>query len=334
MGLGWSGAENGELPEQGERLPGLSSNEQASRTIKGAISTLPSESQVAASSDGEMPNLFVELVKQLDVTREDLLQEIPAQATEEFDLDGHVPAAMSILGLSPVIRTHRFQLVPALMNETTFWAHLFYILRTRKASNSAITGGQQTPSSSVSHLSHSNRFSALDTHSSSYSEYYSSAPDVKSPVLHATDLLVADGFQGDSKVIRTPLQPLPTQTQTQAQGGVNAETAQELHTLQAKVAELQALVDSMCKTCRHRHEVPFAADRHTGEWVMDKDSKDFWALDEELKNNLRSEKQKRLNEVQSQMKFILESDDISTSQGAWSCCQSPEYLTEVGGCKT
>ena len=68
-----------------------------------------------------------------------------------------------------------------------------------------------------------------------------------------------------------------------------------------------------------------ATNPHVGPWVMDSDSKDFLEYPEELKVNLRMEKQKRLQEVKEQMKFILDSDNIEDSQGSWKCCGQKEY---------
>lgn len=64
---------------------------------------------------------------------------------------------------------------------------------------------------------------------------------------------------------------------------------------------------------------------HAGTWDMHPDCKEFMKLDDHLKENLRNEKEKRLNEVKSQMKFILDTDDIKDSYGKWSCCGKDEY---------
>ncbi len=69
---------------------------------------------------------------------------------------------------------------------------------------------------------------------------------------------------------------------------------------------------------------------HKGTWEMHRDCKDFLELDDHLKDNLRKEKQKRLDEVRSQMKFILDTDDIKDSYGKWSCCGEEEYTAK--GC--
>ncbi len=57
---------------------------------------------------------------------------------------------------------------------------------------------------------------------------------------------------------------------------------------------------------------------------------EFLKLDDHLKENLRKEKEKRINEVLSQMKFILDTDDLKDSYGKWSCCESEDYSAE--GC--
>lgn len=72
--------------------------------------------------------------------------------------------------------------------------------------------------------------------------------------------------------------------------------------LQRQVEEFQALTQ---------------ATSHRGEWVMDKDSREFLSYPAEVKENMRKEKQKRLRQVQQDMKFILDSDNIEDSNGQW-----------------
>lgn len=64
---------------------------------------------------------------------------------------------------------------------------------------------------------------------------------------------------------------------------------------------------------------------HRGEWVMHPDVQEFLKLDDHLKENLRKEKEKRLNEVRSQMQFILDTDEVKDSYGKWNCCGAEEY---------
>lgn len=64
---------------------------------------------------------------------------------------------------------------------------------------------------------------------------------------------------------------------------------------------------------------------HQGTWILDQDSQDFLSYPPELKENLRAEKAKRLAEVRTQMRFILDSDRTEDSHGRWSCCGQTTY---------
>jgi hypothetical protein len=70
-----------------------------------------------------------------------------------------------------------------------------------------------------------------------------------------------------------------------------------------------------------------SSNTHNGTWVMDSDSQDFMEYPKELKENLRAEKRKRLKEVMEQMKFILDSDNVEDTNGAWNCCGQTQYQT-------
>jgi len=86
---------------------------------------------------------------------------------------------------------------------------------------------------------------------------------------------------------------------------------------------------SSCPRCNDSQTASSSA--HKGQWIMHPDCIEFMKLDDHLKQNLRSEKQKRVNEVLSQMKFILDTDEMKDSYGKWSCCGSEEYMAK--GCK-
>ena len=64
---------------------------------------------------------------------------------------------------------------------------------------------------------------------------------------------------------------------------------------------------------------------------MEKESIEFLSLDEEIKKKLRDGKQKRLQDVHEQMKFILDSDEIQDSRGKWDCCGCETYGGTCGG---
>ncbi len=67
---------------------------------------------------------------------------------------------------------------------------------------------------------------------------------------------------------------------------------------------------------------------HIGEWIMDQDSRDFISYPEEVKENMRKEKQKRLRQVQLDMEFILDSDKVEDSNGHWACCGEKSYQSK------
>ena len=69
---------------------------------------------------------------------------------------------------------------------------------------------------------------------------------------------------------------------------------------------------------------------HIGTWIMEKESIEFLQLDEEIKKKLRDGKQKRLQDVHEQMKFILDSDDVKDSRGKWDGCGCDSYGGECG----
>jgi hypothetical protein len=96
------------------------------------------------------------------------------------------------------------------------------------------------------------------------------------------------------------------------------ETKQKLAIMEATSCSYNVVKEEN-KTCDHK-----------GKWTMDKDSLEFLALPEELKSNLRRERQKRLEEVRSTMKFILETDNVQDSHGSWDCCGQTSYNAQ--GC--
>ena len=83
-----------------------------------------------------------------------------------------------------------------------------------------------------------------------------------------------------------------------------------------------------CPRCNSSLSANDDEPKHKGEWEVHPDCKEFMKLEDHLKDNLRNEKQKRLNEVRSQMKFILDTDDIEDSYGKWTCCGQEEYKAE------
>mmetsp|Transcript_19782 Transcript_19782/g.25120 ORF Transcript_19782/g.25120 Transcript_19782/m.25120 type:complete len:187 (+) Transcript_19782:3-563(+) len=108
------------------------------------------------------------------------------------------------------------------------------------------------------------------------------------------------------------------------------ETQSKLDQTQAQLSSLQQSSSPSLPNNQKPQQQQQPSTSHKGTWKMDSDSIEFLQLDEILKENLRSEKKKRLMEVQTQMKFILDSDDVHDSFGEWDCCGQTDYYAH--GC--
>jgi hypothetical protein len=101
----------------------------------------------------------------------------------------------------------------------------------------------------------------------------------------------------------------------------------EIAVLQRRVHELEHILKAHGIKVPQQHQCQHI---HKGEWIMTKDSADFLMYPLELKENMRREKQKRLNQVQKDMKFILDTDDIADTDGHWACCGEKLYYSDCG----
>eukprot|EP00797_Seminavis_robusta_P017768 Sro265_g102790.2 (174) ;mRNA; r:39807-40328 len=101
---------------------------------------------------------------------------------------------------------------------------------------------------------------------------------------------------------------------------------QKLRAKDAQIAQLQQELEELKKglsttTAKKKSKTT----THKGTWKIDKDAQEFLKYPEELKESLRKEKQRRLQTVRDEMKFILDSDDVQDSNGTWSCCGGTNY---------
>lgn len=101
----------------------------------------------------------------------------------------------------------------------------------------------------------------------------------------------------------------------------------EIVELQQQVMNLQQMLANLKQQHQQyqQQSLPMTLNNHCGKWIMDKESHEFLALDEEIKSKLRDGKKKRLEDVQEQMKFILDSDNVEDSRGRWDCCGKTSY---------
>ncbi len=100
----------------------------------------------------------------------------------------------------------------------------------------------------------------------------------------------------------------------------------EIAKLKGTIAQLeQRLKEANSRSQGSDSAEPDGSIVHKGTWVRHKESLEFQALDDELKQKLREGKEKRLQDVRDQMVFILDSDDIKDSRGKWDCCSKTQY---------
>lgn len=226
--------------------------------------------------------------------------------------DGHyatdVKVAMRILSASDHVRHLRFRLVPARLKEPIFWSSLLGILR---------YGKEWVLAAEEERL-------AEHTHKH----------DQQEPLVEQG----GGGGASETESLRRHIRQRDAEV-VQLRRALEASKA-KIRSLEKEAAE-KAATATKERTASAPSAAPASAssasplptaNAHKGEWIMDRDSQDFLALDEELKANLRGEKAKRLRDVREQMRFILDTDDVACSNGEWSCCKKKEYGCEGCAC--
>ena len=226
--------------------------------------------------------------------------------------DGHyatdVKVAMRILSASDHVRHLRFRLVPARLKEPIFWSSLLGILRYGKEWVLAAEEDR------------------LAEHSHKHDQQEPLAEQGGGGGTNETESLRRQIRQRDSEVVqlRRALEAYKAKIRS-----LEKEVAEKAA---AATKETTASAPSAAPVSASSASPLPTANAHKGEWIMDRDSQDFLALDEELKANLRGEKAKRLRDVREQMRFILDTDDVACSNGEWSCCKKKEYGCEGCAC--
>jgi len=223
---------------------------------------------------------------------------------EEVLNDASLQNAIVILSVSQNMRQLRFRMVPAKLSEARFWNTVFHILDSDTAKSRP-----QSQSQSSQHHDHSNASESTSDH----------ADDSKSNNSHLT-IDATNRKEDEMRNISVEKQ---------------LETALEkIHYLEREL-EQQKLNNTKLSTTTTipmdsspatNHNNIIKKKNHKGNWVMDKECKEFLELDETLKQNLREGKQKRLKEVLDQMKFILDSDSLQDTTGYWDCCKANSYI--------
>ena len=205
--------------------------------------------------------------------------------------------AVQINGLSKELATLRFSLVPSRLKEPVFWESVFAILNERLEEYNAQCESSMEMEEGDPRAagSSSGKRNGYDRpHPSHPTKVSTSFPDDEEEYSSSSSLSLVSDLKRQIVV-----------------------KDKQIAALQRQLEEFQALSQAS----------------HRGEWVIDKDSRDFLSYPTEVKENMRKEKQKRLQQVQREMKFILDSDNVEDSNGKWACCGQTEYRSQCSKTK-
>jgi len=269
------------------------------------------------------------------ITRDDIVRASRGSGLR-FDLDEHVPIAVAVLRAQPQLRDIRFKLVPSRMTEEMFWAAIFSILNDDG-------------------LGTDDLIEIIKTDDGANGSRKSGESDMLlSPIPQCPETKGKAAKHEKKKSIRTPISHLErAYFDSDDALDTSSDTLEEIETPQAHIARLQKSLreanhkirqlalelykerrkhhgegrnEEVCTETRKSSTISECS--HLGSWEIDPDCTEFLELDDNLKENLRQEKVKRLKEVKAQMKFILDSDDIKDAHGKWTCCGSEIYNSE------
>ena len=209
-----------------------------------------------------------------------------------FDLIAYADIARLLLSSNATLSLWRYKLVPARISEYLFWRCLF----------------QQ-----------------LDAQHPDYQTYEQQAQQQQ---------------QQQEQQSHTYSQQSQLQTEsTAAASAATAATEREIESLKAQLASLQHHIADLTTQLHNQHNTHTqhtATDQstvsaHRGRWQPDKNTLEFFALDESLQSTLRQQKERRLDDVRREMRWIVDGDRVEDGPGRWECCGKEEWSAE--GCK-
>lgn len=204
----------------------------------------------------------------------------------------------------------RFRMVPARLKEDKFWMATLALLKERLVEyNAARLYFQEEASESRNH-------------------YNENGGAGKHAHMNGTTATTTRKTIHDTNCNGHPTNDL--EHQVKAQKAHIAKLTKKVKELEDKLtaAASSKVTPTKKKTSSFPSKSPTASQAsssHRGSWRMDPDSKEFLNYPPEIKENLRAEKQRRLQQVQKEMKFILDSDEIHDTHGKWDCCGARNY---------
>lgn len=200
--------------------------------------------------------------------------------------------AVRLCPLLPELATLRFRLVPSRLKEDRFWEATFILLKERLVEYNAARQYEDEP-----------------------------------------DTLVEENVNGDhnetNEASNNQDSSKPPVNSNANKKGPSGDLARLLKTKNARIAHLEQQVkelqDALAAVNGGDSNNKKIRKKHKGPWKMEKDSQEFLGYPDEVKESLRKEKQRRLQQVKDEMKFILDSDDVQHTNGEWECCGERKF---------
>ena len=231
------------------------------------------------------------------------IQKDPQQKSIRSQMD----VALLILRLSPEIKSLRFKLVPSKLSECIFWSTVFFILETCSPDN---LGASETLVVATKKKT---------------------KPKVMNDVDNTIETDVASENEKGSSQINVSSAITNDDSEKLSPEALMKQKDDEIMSLRLQLTKAKKELLQLQQQKPQQSTSPSKPHYHPGKWIMSQESKEFLSLDEELKQKLRDGKQKRLQEVMEEMKFILDSDNVKDSYGKWDCCSQSVY--DSTGCK-
>jgi hypothetical protein len=228
-----------------------------------------------------------------------------------FDFIDYSERARYLLQFNSELSLWRYKLVPQKISEFNFWRNFFYQLQNNPAG--ANTG--ETLTKPPPYEQKSGPYQRNDQ--------YSNSPALREESMETLALL-NKRLQHELAKSQAEIAELKKQIHANSSNSNNIGSFNSNNTDNSNNSNNNHLSGAICSRCKHNPSASPSCHYHCGSWELDPQSKDFFAFDATLRENLRREKQKKLNEVRSQLKWIIDDDNPENAPGEWSCCKNEE----------
>lgn len=301
---------------------------QFSRTISNSSHSLN------APADATSTDWWISAFNVIELTSE-LLLHPPHNITPDdelwlsrFTLDDIMSDAKHMLTMSDTLPMIRYKLVPAKINEYTFWRNLLLHLRVYQTQHQI--GHTSLPPQHIritqSHNTHNNTANNV-TNQANGTHTPESTDSLNGSYTSTTDV--------DTQYLKQTITKLETQlTRITAQYNALNDRYNKLmqsQQSQQRCVQCHQTIGEMHNSSDNTSSNHATCNYHDGDWKLNQQSEEFFSLDESLRNTLRAEKQKRIQQAVKELNWIPDTDKHSDAAGIWSCCNNNTYHSN--GCK-